>query len=69
MPINGFKIYFFVLCPKQGNKIDGIVLSCGLVFWEFFVVSKQGQGLKPSDPSQILIDPPHPLDDKNIKVV
>ena len=63
------KYIFFVLCPKQRNKIDRIVLSCGLVFWEFFVVLKQGQGLKPSDPSKILIDPPHPLDDKNIKVV
>ena len=36
----------FVLCPKQGNKIEGFSQT-GYVLKEFFF-PKQGQGFKPS---------------------
>ena len=36
----------FVLCPKQGNKIEGFSQT-GYVFKDFFL-PKQGQGFKPS---------------------
>ena len=36
----------FVLCPKQGNKIEGFSHT-GYVFKDFFL-PKQGQGFKPS---------------------
>ena len=35
-----------VLCSKQGNKIEGVVLLQGVYFRNFF--PNQGQGFKPS---------------------
>ena len=55
LPINGFKkrqhAFSIVLCPKQRNKIEGVVLNrvCVLRIFCF----KQGQGFKPS--TQILV--------------
>ena len=42
LPINGFKTngVHFVLCPKQGNKIEGP--KQGMYFRKFY--PKQGQG-------------------------
>ena len=37
----------FVLCPKQGNKIEGFSKT-GYVFKDFFFLPKQGQSFKPS---------------------
>ena len=36
----------FVFCPKQGNKIEGVVLN-GVRILEIFC-PKKGQGFKPS---------------------
>ena len=36
----------FVLCPKQGNKIEGIVLNRACILGLFCAI--QGQGFKPS---------------------
>ena len=41
----------FVLCPKQGNKIEGFSQT-GYVFKDFFL-PKQGQGFKPSATSPL----------------
>ena len=51
----------FVLCPKQGIKIEGVVLNPGRILG--FFCSKQGQGFKPSQRLNyipILVDPPPP---------
>ena len=37
----------FVLCPKQGNKIEGVVLNRVCILG-FFFCPKRGQGFKPS---------------------
>ena len=37
----------FLLCPKQGNKIEGVVLNSVCILGFFFCL-KQGQGFKPS---------------------
>ena len=37
---------FFVPCPKQGNKIKGIVLNRVCILG--LLCAKQGQGFKPS---------------------
>ena len=53
----------FVLCPKQDNKIEGVVLNtvCNLGFF----CPKQGQGFKPSAahlyPNIGRVPPPPPL--------
>ena len=36
----------FVFCPKQGNKIEGVVLNRVCILRIF--CAKQGQGFKPS---------------------
>ena len=38
----------FVLCPKQGNKIEGVVLNSVCILGIFCPTCKQGQGFKPS---------------------
>ena len=51
----------FVLCPKQGNKIEGFSQP-GYVFKDFFL-PKQGQGFKPSATNLYPVEwsstPPH----------
>ena len=37
---------YFVLCPKQGNKIEGVVLNRVCILGIF--CPKRGQGFKPS---------------------
>ena len=51
----------FVLCPKQGIKIEGVVLNPGCILG--FFCPKHGQGFKPSQRLNfipILVDPPPP---------
>ena len=37
---------YFVRCPKQGTKIEGVVLNRACILGIFF--PKQGQGFKPT---------------------
>ena len=52
----------FVLCPKQGNKLVGVVLNRVCILG-FFRPKQAGGGLRliPKYPAQILVEYPLPL--------
>ena len=40
----------FILYPKRGlNKIEGVVLNRGCIYFNGYFCPKQGQGFKPSN--------------------
>ena len=58
LPINGLKqdCVHFVLCPKQANKIEGVVVNGVCISRKF--CPKQGQGRSRLTYTQILVEYP-----------
>ena len=55
----------FVVCPKQGNKIEGVVINRVCILGFFFVLNKiMVSNPQQVTPTQILVEYPHEVRDK-----
>ena len=50
----------FALCPRQGNKIEGVALKGGMCILGFFC-PKQGQSFRLYTPNIGVVTPPPPF--------